>query len=657
MKKTVVVAILALATILFSFAAIHPAYPASSGTIFIKPNGSVSPSNAPIQRSGQTYILTGNINRPIVVETNNIVVDGSGFTLQGSGGGVAVNLTCSNVIVQNMKMVHWAAGVLGVFDNNTVKNCLVTQCESGFKIYAKYYVILSNDIERNTEGIRIGPGGYNFIAGNNITNDGVGVYLLDSNNEIVQNNFESCSQTAIMLDNVGWSQTVYHNNFVNNQKNLVDYTYSNSVDRPLQSALAPWDNGSSGNYWSGYTGSDVNGDGVGDTPFEITTYFASNASGLYTFEDRYPLTEPYNIHTPITQIPPSLTPAETPQPPAPNADNQATAMSFLKNVIQLDLAKYTATLTSDSVREDSGNPSEHLQYSLSNFNGVFSEQTATASITISNNTLTSLNLMSTSGKLLTTNQTSDNFILAARIMQNYYAWTNDSEVNKMATLLNMAGPEKNVTEQQGNLDLQILVGPYYTTFGWSYKYNGADYPIVNLELENASGLVFITFSDTRSIQSIGNTDISISKQQAITIAENYVKNYAYPMNFANGTTIVVRNLTINDAETNATLGTALRNSTSLYPYWRVQVALDHIYPGNTQDISVQLWADNGTVFQATREVTPISFPNLNQVILSEVLIWFFSVVVLAAAVLVVALILIFRSGKRKQPNSINAQNT
>jgi hypothetical protein len=31
------------------------------------------------------------------VETNNIVVDGSGFTLQGSGGGVAVNLTCINV--------------------------------------------------------------------------------------------------------------------------------------------------------------------------------------------------------------------------------------------------------------------------------------------------------------------------------------------------------------------------------------------------------------------------------------------------------------------------------------------------------------------------------------------------------------------------------
>ena len=128
MNKYVVVTFLVLASVLFSSAAIQPVHPMSSGTIFIKSNGRIEPSTAPIQRSGETYTLTGNINRQIVLEKNNIILDGLGYTLQGSGSGVAINMTCSNVTIQNMKIINWAAGVLGVFNNNTIKNCLITQC-------------------------------------------------------------------------------------------------------------------------------------------------------------------------------------------------------------------------------------------------------------------------------------------------------------------------------------------------------------------------------------------------------------------------------------------------------------------------------------------------------------------------------------------------
>ena len=231
MKRTIAVTFLLLAAVLFSLIAIQPVHSVSSGTIFIEQNGSVEPSTAPIIRSGATYTLTGNISSEIVLETDNVFLDGDGYALQGSGVRVAVNMTCSNVTVQNLNIINWQDGILGVFNNNTIQNCLITQCESAIGIYAQYYAVIGDNIEANNDGVVIGQGGFNFIAGNNITNNGYGLYLYDSNNEIVQNNIENCSQSAITLDASGWSQIVYHNNFVNNLKDLTDYSYSN-IGRP-----------------------------------------------------------------------------------------------------------------------------------------------------------------------------------------------------------------------------------------------------------------------------------------------------------------------------------------------------------------------------------------------------------------------------------------
>jgi len=44
-----------------------------------------------------------------------------------------------------------------------------------------------------------------------------------------------------------------------------------------------WDCGSYGNYWSDYTGIDEDGDGIGNTPYQIPG--GNN-------KDRYPLMEP-----------------------------------------------------------------------------------------------------------------------------------------------------------------------------------------------------------------------------------------------------------------------------------------------------------------------------------------------------------------------------
>ena len=652
MNRTIVLTVLVLASLLLGLVTIQPVNSLSPQTIVIKPDGSISPSSTPIHKEGNIFSLTGNTNSPVFIEESNIVFDGGGHTIQGSGGLVALNLTCTNVTVQNLKIINWQAGVLGVFNNNTIKNSDVEQCLSAFKIYAQYYVILHNDIESNDEGIRIGQGGLNLIAGNNITNNPVGLNLLDSENLIVQNNISDCSISAIDLDVTAWNQNIYHNNFVNNQREVIDYTYSN-IAKPTHASVLAWDNGSNGNYWSDYLGSDLNGDGLGDSSFLIPTYLSSqyNQMAPYSYEDRYPLSVPFNINT--------ATPTTAPKPtqqPSSSSDDQTKAMSFLKNVIQLDLSKYTVTLTYGTVRTpNAGFSADYLDYGLIHWN--LGETTANASFTISNNALTACSLEPTGGPLISTYKISNNYETALKIMQNYQAWTNDNGVNKMITLLNQAGSERNTTEIMNNISLKISVTPMYTSFNWSYTYNGADYSSINLQLSNYIGFPAVKFADNRALYNIGNTNIEVSKQQAINIAQNFVRGYSYPVNFGNGTITTIKDLSIIETNTSANLATTSRDPTTLYPYWSVQVPLGHIYPGQTYAITVSVWADTGTVFNAQREATPTSFPTsqlpFNPLALIPILeIFIIAAVAILATIVAVLIYVIKKDQPKKTPSSL-----
>ena len=53
--------------------------------IYIRNDGSVQPATAPIERSGNIYKLTDNIIlHTIVIQRNNIVLDGSGYLIEGN---------------------------------------------------------------------------------------------------------------------------------------------------------------------------------------------------------------------------------------------------------------------------------------------------------------------------------------------------------------------------------------------------------------------------------------------------------------------------------------------------------------------------------------------------------------------------------------------
>ena len=60
----------------------------ANGIIYIRADGTVEGTDN-IQLDGNVYTFTGSINGPIVVERDDIVVDGSDYSLQGTGIGPA----------------------------------------------------------------------------------------------------------------------------------------------------------------------------------------------------------------------------------------------------------------------------------------------------------------------------------------------------------------------------------------------------------------------------------------------------------------------------------------------------------------------------------------------------------------------------------------
>ena len=182
----------------------------TSGTIYIRADGSVDPPTAPISTTDNiTYTFTNNIYDNIVVERDNIVVDGAGYTLQGTGSGFGIDLTGrSNVTIKNAE--------IKMFDH----------------------------------GIWLDGSSNNTVSGNNITNNEFGILLQfeSDHNSIYLNNF---------IDNT-YSYYIYNSINIWNSPSLVTYVYAGSFYTNFL-----------GNYWSDYGGSDADGDGIGDTPYSI----------------------------------------------------------------------------------------------------------------------------------------------------------------------------------------------------------------------------------------------------------------------------------------------------------------------------------------------------------------------------------------------------
>lgn len=237
-------------------------------TIFIRPDGSVSPSNVPIQRNGDIYTFTGDVFDPILVQKSNITIDGAGYSLIGPLTeeqknaeevlGLGPNTTVRVPIF--IIGIDFQDDVSGV----TVKNLNIEWFYIGIYVRTMRNELVNCAVSDNIVGVLL-SGSANGVTNNYISDNKQGLFF----------GFEQVNGSAF---NIPSDIIISENSFVENIMQLsgcVCEVYN------FSEAKHAWDYNEKGNYWSDYNGTDSNGDGIGDT------YYVIDPLNY----DRYPLIE------------------------------------------------------------------------------------------------------------------------------------------------------------------------------------------------------------------------------------------------------------------------------------------------------------------------------------------------------------------------------
>jgi hypothetical protein len=280
-----------------------PSQAKSYGAIHIGPDGNIEPSSALIVRLGDSYSLSADIyNSPIVLERNSVVFDGGGYVLEGARGGIALNVTYSNVTVRNIVAVNWEVGILGAYNNNSIYNCSLNGNKKGIAIYADNCTVAKNFIAQNELEIRM-KGNNITVTENQLLNNTIGIWV-DSyggyhGNTITFNVIEVNDQTVIKTE-LGGGFEAHHNNFIINNAGtpIVSTAYLAIPGDETKVVMPPWDDGKEGNYWRNYqakypNATEIDTSGIVDTPYVINV--APDLS------DRYPLVK--QVAFPVTVLP------------------------------------------------------------------------------------------------------------------------------------------------------------------------------------------------------------------------------------------------------------------------------------------------------------------------------------------------------------------
>lgn len=280
-----------------------PKNPARYNTTYIRADGSIEPPTDLIHRDGDTYVLLDNIFGSLVVERDNVVIDGGGFTIRGYGADYRGEREYAGSIEEGNMTIPWYnykdvntsyVGIYSCAERLTVMNLKITEFWCGIELeYSSDNCIVENEITNNTQGVWIHESSNDTISGNTVSSNKQGITLTAAHENVYGNNIMNNSGYGIKL---AWSfNNISGNNIENNRYSVsIEYTYAK------YSSSNSWNDDKEGNYWSDYesrypNAAELDDSGTWDTPYVIGE----------NDQDNHPLIKPVAI---LADDEPSLTP-------------------------------------------------------------------------------------------------------------------------------------------------------------------------------------------------------------------------------------------------------------------------------------------------------------------------------------------------------------
>lgn len=270
------------------------------------------------------------------------------------------------------------------------------------------------------------------------------------------------------------------------------------------------------------------------------------------------------------------------------------SLTFLTTVANIDLSKYNSTLVSDQVAYNTAYGGHEVRYNLKSSNN-----TLDTTFMFKDDKLVWCTIYVLSGEpIFAKKATADLNLQASDLLEQYQSYTGSSKYQAMQDTLKLIDYTKDSAVVLGDIKLTTYSDGLAKGFTWTTAYNGVE--VLTLQIEFYNGHLE-TFNDQGALFTIGSSIKNVDQQKAISIALDQAKNFSWTIGSDSATAVKVSSFTINDTDIQATLSMQVREDSTLYPMWRVELPINDIHVGDkvisdmVSSIVVGIWADTGAI--------------------------------------------------------------